>query len=285
MNGSSDSDFARISKAILFLKENRHRNPSLSEIASTVHLSPEHFQKLFYRWAGVSPKQFVQSMKIDAARELLRSEQLTLSETSASIGLSTTSRLHDLFIHFEAMTPAEFRSGGKGLIIEFAWCETLFGTALIASTERGICYLGFHDTKNGFHDLQMRYPMATFQENQNHFHAQALLWFQRSEEKKNIRLHIYGTAFQVQVWQALLRIPEGNLATYGQIAKAINRIGSSRAVGSAVGHNPISFLIPCHRVIRQDGTWGQYHWGEERKTQMILWEAEQAITFNQQASL
>ena len=271
----STSDYNRIATAITYIKENFRDQPSLEAIAEQVHLSPIHFQKMFSDWAGVSPKKFLQYMSIEYAKSILRENQATLSDTAFETGLSGTGRLHDLFMTIEGMTPAEFKNGGEQLKINFSFSETLFGNVIIASTKKGICYLAFYEDKNLALELLVNvFPKAIYEQLTDIHQANALSFFSKNwDNAANIKLHLKGTPFQLKVWEALLKIPMGKLSTYSSIALSINNEQASRAVGSAVGDNPVAFLIPCHRVIRSTGEFGHYHWGPVRKTAMIGWEA------------
>jgi AraC family transcriptional regulator, regulatory protein of adaptative response / methylated-DNA-[protein]-cysteine methyltransferase len=264
-------DYQRIEQAIRYIRENFQEQPDLDEIARQIHLSPFHFQRLFKEWAGVSPKKFLQFTSIEHAKQLLQ-EQKTLATVSFETGLSGTSRLHDLFIQIEGMTPGEYQNGGKNLHIHYSHAETIFGNILIASTEKGICHISFVSEKTDppEADIMHRFPAATL-EQKTDLHQQAALKMFRDDwsDLDRIKLHLKGTPFQVKVWNALLQIPTGSLRSYHDIAKEIGDAGSSRAVGTAVGSNPIAYLIPCHRVITSSGKLGGYHWGVDRKTAMI----------------
>ncbi|MDP1924823.1 MAG: methylated-DNA--[protein]-cysteine S-methyltransferase [Thiobacillus sp.] len=270
------SDYDRIAEAISFIVNRVDSQPSLQEIAQHLHLSPFHFQRLFSRWAGVTPKRFLQVLTLERAKQLL-SESKPLLEVSDTLGLSSGSRLYDHFVHLEAVTPGEYKMGGTGLALEYAVHDTPFGKAFIAITPRGICRFAFltHAESDGqLHDLQKAWPRATVQE--NHQRTLAVIQAMFGEEKKRDRplsLHVSGTNFQISVWKALLQIPPAKVASYTQIATAIGHPGSARAVGQAVGANPVALLIPCHRVIQQSGKLGGYHWGETRKQAIHAWES------------
>lgn len=269
------TDYDRIATAITFIRENFREQPSLDAVAEKVHLSPFHFQKLFSDWAGVSPKKFLQYLSVEYAKGLLKEKRATLFDAAFETGLSGTGRLHDLFIKIEGMTPGEFKNGGEDLNIHFSYSETPFGNIIIASTTKGICYLAFYDEKMiAFEELKKKFPNAGYEQMSDFHQAKALTFFNRNwNEPSAINLHLKGTPFQIKVWEALLKIPMGRLSTYSTIAASINNLKASRAVGSAVGDNPVAYLIPCHRVIRSTGEFGQYHWGTTRKTAMIGWEA------------
>jgi AraC family transcriptional regulator of adaptative response/methylated-DNA-[protein]-cysteine methyltransferase len=269
------SDFERIAAAISYLKENFRSQPTLEMIAQQVNLSPFHFQKMFSDWAGVSPKKFVQYLSIEYAKNILKEKQATLFDTALETGLSGTGRLHDLFITIEGMTPAEFKNGGETLAINYSFSETPFGNVIVASTAKGICYLAFYDEEQiAFAQLQRLFPKAVYRLMSDLHQANAIRFFGKDGSDLNaLKLHLKGTPFQVKVWEALLKIPMGKLVTYSTIAGSISHVKASRAVGSAVGDNPVAFLIPCHRVIRSTGEFGDYHWGAVRKSAMIGWEA------------
>lgn len=270
------SDYDRIAEAISFIVSRVNNQPSLQEIARHLHLSPFHFQRLFCRWAGVTPKRFLQVLTLERAKELLR-ESKPLLEVSESLGLSSGSRLYDHFVHLEAVTPGEYKMGGVGLTIEYAVHDTPFGKAFIATTQRGICSFAFLERveiEDHLIDLKSKWPHATLHENRQRTLGVVQTMF--SSEKKMdhpVSLHVCGTNFQISVWKALLRIPPAAVASYSHVASAIGRPNSARAVGLAVGANPVALLIPCHRVIRQSGKLGGYHWGERRKHAIHAWES------------
>jgi len=264
-------NYDRIADAIDYIRENFRAQPGLEEIAGKVHLSPYHFQRLFTEWAGVSPKKFLQYISVEHAKSILKEQRATVFDAAFETGLSGTSRLHDLFIHIEGMTPGEYRNGGADLEIHYSFAESPFGNILVASTRKGICYMAFVDD---LADLQSHYPGARFHQMTDLIQQNALYIFTKDwRELQPIRLHLKGTEFQLKVWETLLKIPMGGLSTYKDIAGRLGNANASRAVGSAVGENPVAFLIPCHRVIRSEGVIGQYHWGARRKTAMIGWEA------------
>lgn len=278
MDKQEEVDFSRIAKAINYISTNYKLQPDLDMLASAVHMSPHHFQRMFHSWAGTTPKKFLQYVSIERAKEVLRGPSVRLTDATDEVGLSGTGRLHDLFMQIEGMTPAEYRDGGKALQIRYSFAESPFGHILVASTGKGICYLAFHATEEeGLAVLQKKFPNAQVDQMLDMLQQEALFIFQKDWSRlSEIKLHLKGTAFQLKVWEALLRIPLGGLATYGQVAAFINQPGASRAVGSAVGDNPVAFLIPCHRVIQSTGVFGHYHWGAERKAAIIGWEAAQA---------
>jgi AraC family transcriptional regulator, regulatory protein of adaptative response / methylated-DNA-[protein]-cysteine methyltransferase len=278
-------DFQRIEQAIHYIRENFRDQPDLDNIAQQVHLSPFHFQRLFREWAGVSPKKFLQFTSIEYAKQLLQ-EQKTLATVSFETGLSGTSRLHDLFIQVEGMTPGEYQQGGKNLHIYYSRAETIFGNILIASTNKGICHISFirEGSESPETEIMNRFPASLLEQKTDLQQQQALKLFRDDWSDLNrIKLHLKGTPFQIKVWNALLHIPMGSLKSYLQIAHEIGDTRASRAVGTAIGNNPVAFLIPCHRVITSSGNLGGYHWGEDRKSAMIGWEAArkaQGLTLN-----
>jgi AraC family transcriptional regulator of adaptative response/methylated-DNA-[protein]-cysteine methyltransferase len=270
-------DYQRIEQAIRFIRENFQDQPDLDEIARQVHLSPFHFQRLFKDWAGVSPKKFLQFTSIEYAKQLLQ-EQKTLTTVSFETGLSGTSRLHDLFVQIEGMTPGEYQQGGKNLHIYYSYAETVFGNILIASTEKGICHLSFMQEAPDLIDLTNRFPAATLEQKTDLHQQQALKMFREDwSDLDKIKLHLKGTPFQIKVWNALLQIPMGSLTSYLNIAHEIGDPKASRAVGTAIGNNPIAYIIPCHRVITSSANLGGYHWGIDRKSALIGWEASKKV--------
>jgi AraC family transcriptional regulator of adaptative response/methylated-DNA-[protein]-cysteine methyltransferase len=277
MTEQNNINFERITQAIGYLKDNFKDQPNLDEVAEKVHLSPFHFQKLFTDWAGVSPKKFLQYLSIGHAKKLLANTSSTLFDTALQTGLSGTGRLHDLFVNIEGMTPGEYKNGGENLSISYSFSSTPFGTILAASTAKGICHLAFADDEaDAFSVLKQKFPNAHYTEATDAFQTEALNAFSSGTSADKIKLHLKGTPFQLKVWEALLNIPTGNLVTYGGIAQMIDSPKASRAVGSAVGDNPVAFIIPCHRVIQSTGIMGNYHWGSSRKAAMIGWESAKA---------
>lgn len=275
METSDQIDYQRIEKAIEYLKTNFKQQPSLDNIAAHVHLSPFHFQRMFKEWAGVSPKQFLQYLSIEYAKGILKNQNGKLAEAAYETGLSGTSRLHDLFIKIEGMTPGEFKNGGQQLQINYSFAESPFGRLLVASTAKGVCYMAFSDDSDlAFKELQELFPNAKYQQVLDQLQQHALYIFNSDWSRlSEVKLHLKGTDFQIKVWETLLKIPAGDLATYAEIATELQNPKANRAVGSAVGKNPVAFLIPCHRVIKSTGELGQYHWGATKKTAMIGWEA------------
>jgi AraC family transcriptional regulator, regulatory protein of adaptative response / methylated-DNA-[protein]-cysteine methyltransferase len=274
MTEQENINYMRIAEAIAYIKVNFKAQPNLDEVAKEVNLSPFHFQRLFSEWAGTSPKKFLQYITVEYAKTLLKENQATLFETTHETGLSGTGRLHDLFINIEGMTPAEYKNGGKHLSINYSFAESPFGNIIVASTEKGICYMAFSDNESiAFSIMQNSFPNAHFKQVDDMIQQNALYIFSQDWSKlKEIKLHLKGTDFQLKVWQTLLKIPLGQLTTYGAIANQIDSPNASRAVGTAIGHNPVAFLIPCHRVIQSTGMLGGYMWGNTRKTAIIGWE-------------
>lgn len=272
---NSVQDYQRVADAIGFLVNHRQQQPSLAELASHCGLSPQHFQRLFSRWAGISPKRFLQLLTVERAKQLLDDHHvLGLSD---ELGLSSGSRLYDHFVQLEAASPGEFKSGGQGLTIEYAIQASPFGEVFIARSPRGICSLQFLDAGGeaaALQSLATQWPKALIYHNPTiGADDVAAIFASGVAAGKPISLHVRGTNFQVSVWRALLRIPPSHFASYGQIAKALDKPRASRAVGTAVGANPIAMLIPCHRVIQQSGALGGYRWGLNRKQAIHVWEA------------
>lgn len=278
MNEQQQINYQRIAESIEFIKSNFKSQPSLDDIAEHVHLSPFHFQRIFSEWAGTTPKKFLQYTSIEHAKKLLTINQATLFDTAIETGLSGTGRLHDLFVNIEGMTPAEYKNGGKNLFINYSFAESPFGNLLVASTNKGLCYMSFDDN-NSLNDLKQKFPNANFQQKLDLIQQNALFIFQNDWSKlSKIKLHLKGTDFQLKVWETLLKIPMGRLSTYGKIAMQIGNTNASRAVGTAIGSNPIAFLIPCHRVIQSSGNIGGYMWGSTRKSAIIGWESAKSDT-------
>ncbi|SIT24108.1 bifunctional helix-turn-helix domain-containing protein/methylated-DNA--[protein]-cysteine S-methyltransferase [Chryseobacterium gambrini] len=275
MSTQNQIDYERIAKAIDYIRSNFKLQPSLEEVAEKIHLSPAHFQKMFSDWAGTSPKKFLQFISLEHAKSLLKEEKASLFDTAYETGLSSTSRLHDLFVKIEGMSPAEYKNGGKSLNINYSFSESPFGKVIAASTEKGICYMAFEtDQHKALGNLQAKFPNASFFERKDDFQNNALSIFSKDwSELNTIKLHLKGTDFQLKVWESLLTIPMGKLSTYGNLADKIGNPNASRAVGTAIGSNPVAFLIPCHRVIQSTGKIGGYMWGSERKQLIIGWES------------
>ncbi|MET3114341.1 AraC family transcriptional regulator of adaptative response/methylated-DNA-[protein]-cysteine methyltransferase [Pedobacter sp. CG_S7] len=277
---SQDSiNYQRIAEAIDYIKVNFKSQPDLNDVAEKLNLSPFHFQRLFSEWAGVSPKKFLQYLSLDYAKSLLKEQQATLFDAAMKTGLSGTSRLHDLFLTIEGMTPGEYKNGGAQLYINYSFADSLFGKIIIASTHKGICYLAFVEVEEeAFAMLLKAFPNAQYQKHEQTMHKKAIQLFNKDcSDAAEVKLHLKGSPFQLKVWEALLKIPAGKLATYGTIAAGLNNPKACRAVGSAIGKNPIAFIIPCHRVIQSTGIIGGYHWGTTRKTAIIGWEAAKTL--------
>ncbi|MFS0490593.1 bifunctional helix-turn-helix domain-containing protein/methylated-DNA--[protein]-cysteine S-methyltransferase [Leadbetterella byssophila] len=275
MNDQQQLNYNRIAQAIEYITEHFKEQPQLDEVAEMVHLSPFHFQRLFKEWAGTTPKKFLQYTSLQYAKRLLQDQQATLFDTAYQTGLSGTGRLHDLFIQMEGMTPAEFKNGGRNLSIQYSFADSPFGKVIVASTSKGICHMAFEeDEDQAVWNLQQKFPFAKYQNLFDDLQANALSIFQTDwTQLKQIKLHLKGTEFQLKVWEALLKIPFAGVSTYGKIADQIGQPTASRAVGTAIGSNPVAFLIPCHRVIQSTGYLGGYMWGKTRKTAMLGWEA------------
>lgn len=277
MSVQEEINYRRIAEAIRILVSNHREPPSLEQLAEQVNLSPFHFQRLFSEWAGTTPKKFLQYISITHAKQVLSNRQTTLADAAFETGLSGTGRLHDLFVTMEGMTPAEYRNGGKELQINYQVSDTRFGKVLVASTQKGICHLSFYEQQeNALDELRSRFPNAAYANRSTQIQERALKIFEETGGSGKIRLHVKGTPFQLKVWEALLRIPSGRLLTYGDLASEINQPSASRAVGTAIGSNPVAYVIPCHRVIQSTGLFGGYMWGPDRKTAIIGWEMAQA---------
>ncbi len=272
-------DYALIRKAIMFLSETWSEHPALEDLARHLELSPAHAQKLFKRWCGLSPKEFVQAIAIDRARQLLEGAASVL-DTAHEVGLSGGSRLHDLFVTHEAMTPGDYKRRGEGLKITYGFHVCPFGEALVMATERGICGMAFvnedaaQTRREALEDMTRRWPRAIFVEQPALTAPLADRVFEPKawSAEKPVRLVLIGTDFEIRVWESLLKIPMGRAVSYGDIARHLGQPTASRAVGTAVGRNPISFAVPCHRVMRGDGQLAGYHWGLTRKRALISWE-------------
>jgi AraC family transcriptional regulator, regulatory protein of adaptative response / methylated-DNA-[protein]-cysteine methyltransferase len=281
MSEQQSINYKRIAEAISYIEKNFKNQPNLDEVAEKVNMSPFHFQRLFSEWVGTSPKKFLQFTTVEYAKSLLLNNKTTLFDAAYQAGLSGTGRLHDLFVSLEGMTPAEFKNGGRDLRINFSFAATIFGTILVASTSKGICYMAFCDDQEiAFQTLKSHFPNAYINNQIDSIQRNVLAIFNQDlcslhlSSLSKIKLHLKGTDFQLKVWQTLLKIPMGQLTSYGLIANEINNPKASRAVGTAIGSNPVAFLIPCHRVIQASGAFGDYMWGSARKTAMIAWEAQ-----------
>lgn len=275
MNEKDCINYPKIAEAIDYVKTHFKEKINLEEVAEKLHLTQADFQQLFVEWARTNPTQFFQHTSIEYAKKLLKGKQATLFETAENTELSDTNDRHDLFIRIEPMTAAELTNGGENLSINYSYGQSPFGPILVASTTKGICHLAFLEDKNiAIAVLQHRFPNASLKQNSDPIQQNALLIFNYDWQKINpITLHLKGTDFQLKVWTALLKIPKGQLSTYGNIANQIGKPTASRAVGTAIGDNPIAFLIPCHRVIQSSGKMSGYMWGKTRKIAIIGWEA------------
>jgi len=269
-------DYARIEQVIYYLEKNASRQPSLSEIAEHIHLSEYHFQRLFTHWVGISPKRFLQFITKEHAKQLL-AKSASILEATYQVGLSSPGRLHDLFITWEAVTPGEYKLRGEGLTISYGFHPTPFGEILLGSTERGICNLSFvmpSGRSAALEVLHKNWPKALLAENPSITQPLVAGIFRTSLQNAEHPLHLYlsGSNFQLKVWEALLRIPSGNVVSYRDIAGYLGEPNASRAVGNALARNPVAVLIPCHRVIHSLGEFGNYHYGEARKVALLGWE-------------
>lgn len=271
------SDHRRVADAIGFLAERWRAQPSLDETAAHVGASPHHFQRVFRRLTGVSPKRFVQSLSADRAERLL-TDRAPLLDAAYASGLSGPGRLHDLTVSVRAMTPGELRRGGAGITLRWGVHETPFGACFVAVTARGVAEVAFvEDGDDPDAELAARWPGATRREDRVATRGIVDAMLDASSRGGPPTLHLKGTNFQIRVWKALLAIPPGRVTTYGAIAAAIGRPGAARAVGRAVGTNPVSVLIPCHRVLAANGALGGYRWGLERKRALLAWEGARQV--------
>jgi len=269
------TDYDRIAAVIRYVDAHRLEQPGLNTLAEQVGLSSSHLHRLFVRWAGLTPKEFLQSLTLSCAKERLLAGNSVL-ESALEAGLSGPGRLHDLCIKLESATPGEIKNGGSGWVIHAGCADSPFGPCLIAESPRGICHLSF-DPAPAWNYLQTIWPNAELVRDDQRAAALCARMFHRQPTEapsslQPMKLFVRGTAFQVVVWQALLRIPEGRLASYGHLAKAVGNPRASRAVGTAIGNNPVAFLIPCHRIIRETGALGGYRWGPIRKKAIQAWE-------------
>lgn len=271
---SQHRHFDQVSKAIAFIQANVKSQPSLNAIAEHVGLSPHHFQRIFSEWAGTSPKKFLQFLSITHAKKLLKQPHTSVQDAAFETGLSGASRLHDLFIHIEGMTPGEYKNGGEHLTIHYSFAHTPFGKILVAATTKGICHMAFCTNEDtALAELKQELPKAHYHSRLDEIQQNALLIFNFEKHAlPPIKLHLKGTDFQLKVWASLLNIPLGELASYGALATHIGQPKAARAVGSAIALNPIAYLIPCHRVIQASGVLGNYRWDASRKAAMIGWE-------------
>ena len=266
--------YQTVANALAYIRANAKSQPNLEELAEHACMSSFHFQRVFKDWAGVSPKKFLQYLTLQHAKAVM-AQSGNLAEAAEYSGLSGTSRLHDLFIRIEGVTPGAFKQQGEQLQIKYSTAACQFGQYIIASTEKGICHLHFfRNETEALNELKQTWPKANLIPAPDTQHEQVQTFFQNTNpQTEKIKLHLQGTPFQIKVWEALLRIPEGGLASYASLAQHIGQPTASRAVGTAIGSNPIAFLIPCHRVIKSVGGIGEYRWGSERKMAMIGWEA------------
>lgn len=280
------TDYRRIAAAIEFLRAHRRQQPGLPELAAQLGLSESHVQKLFSRWAGVSPKRFLQFLTVEYAKRCMQ-ESGDLLDIADAAGLSGGGRLHDLFVNMEALSPGEFKRAAAGVTIRYGVHETPFGEALIADTPRGICHLEFVPAAHrraALDALRARWPGASFEHSpvQSAALLDSIFAGGRRSEALPLSLWVSGSNFQVQVWRALLRIPFSHLLNYRQVAGLIGRPQAARAVGTAIAANPVAYIIPCHRVLQSTGEFGSYHWGEARKAALVAWEAAQAAGENRE---
>ncbi len=269
----SDLNYERVATAINYLSQNFKKQPELEEVAQQVHLSPHHFQRIFKEWAGVSPKQFMQYLSLEYLREKIF-DTSNIIQAADAVGYTAQSRVYDLFVTIEAVTPNEYKRLGKGLLIQYGFHQTPFGECLIGITSKGICALSFIDVTNKQQELDCffdKWSLANLEFAPENTQKVVDQIFSQNNNNK-ARLLVKGTNFQLKVWEALIKIPNGSVATYQSIANAIQNPKAVRAVGTAIGNNPIAFLIPCHRVIRKDGQIGEYHWGRTRKKALIGYE-------------
>jgi AraC family transcriptional regulator, regulatory protein of adaptative response / methylated-DNA-[protein]-cysteine methyltransferase len=267
------TDYDVVEAAIVYLESHFAEQPELADVARHVHLSEAHFQRVFRRWAGISPKRFLQFLTAEHARRLLEGSASVL-DASYAVGLSGGGRLHDLMINVHAATPGEVKTGGAGIEIRYGVHPSPFGDAFVASTPRGLCALAFvspEDPDKSLRELRRRWPGATLIEDVAGTADIARTAF--GEGSNQLSLYLKGTNFQIRVWEALLRVPAGRAICYEDIARDIGQPTAMRAVGAAVGQNPIGYLIPCHRVLRKSGVFGDYHWGAPRKKAILAWES------------
>jgi len=277
IEGGRHRDYARIERAIRFIVVHHTERPDLDRLAEVAGVSKYHFDRMFHRWAGVSPLRFVQLVALTRGKRLL-AEGRSVLDASLDLGFSGPSRLHDLFVTLDAVTPGDFKGRGEGLRIRYGLHDSPFGRCLVGLTERGICWLSFVDEGqggDGLSELRQSYPEAKLKKEEEATCEIVRRVFDPDgrADRTSLRLHVCATNFQAKVWAALVQVPPGAVVTYGELARILGQPGASRAVGSAVAANPVSVLIPCHRVIRETGSIGEYRWGSERKQALLAWEA------------
>ncbi|MDZ4298928.1 MAG: methylated-DNA--[protein]-cysteine S-methyltransferase [Moraxellaceae bacterium] len=275
------SDYDRIANAMAYLVDKAADQPSLEEVAAHVHLSPYHFQRLFCRWAGTTPKRFLQALTLERSKALLDNSH-SLLDVSHELGLSGSSRLHDHFVQLEAVTPGEYKDRGKQLKIQYGVHSTPLGRLFVAVTPRGVCragFMDFHSMEALLDDLHKAWPYSLITESTQSTRYVIDAFFNSRVVSRNgpLSLHVSGTNFQIAVWRALLRIPSGAVASYAQVAESLGTPKAARAVGNAIGANPVALLIPCHRVIQQSGALGGYRWGPTKKLMVQTWEKMQDV--------
>lgn len=270
--------FSHVADAIESITRNYREQPSLFDKAEECNISSPHLQRLFTEWAGVSPKKFLHYISANHVRKVLENRQEILADAASLLEFSDAESSHDVCIRIERMTQAEYKVGGRGLVINYGFADTRFGEVLVASTSKGVCHMAFSDDREqALNELGQHFPFAVFERSSDELQERALAVFRMDGSvHKEVVLHLRGTEFQLKVWEALLKIPMGALVTYGDIARCLDSSKASRAVGTAVGDNPVAYLIPCHRVIRSTGALGEYHWGITRKSALIGWEAARA---------
>lgn len=273
------SDYDRIASAMTYLVDRAADQPSLEEIAAHVHLSPYHFQRVFCQWAGTTPKRFLQVLTLERGKVLLENAH-SLLDVSHELGLSGSSRLHDHFVQLEAVTPGEYKSRGKQVHIEYGVHSTPLGSIFVAVTQRGVCraeFMDFNNMDDLLESLHNAWPLSSIRESVSSTRHVVDAFFGSNTATKHgpLSIHVKGTNFQIAVWRALLKIPPGAVASYGQVATALGAPRSARAVGNAIGANPVALLIPCHRVIQQSGALGGYRWGPAKKLMVQTWERMQ----------
>lgn len=281
MSTETNINYQRIENAIRYLEENFQRQPELDEVAEKIHLSPFHFQRLFTDWVGISPKRFLQFLTVDFLKQKLQDSK-NLVEAADAAGLSSQSRVYDLFTTLEAVTPQEYKLSGAGISVEYGFHESPFGTCLLGTTERGVCWLSFlseeDSPKSEMEKMKEHWNQSVFRQNQELTSGILSRVFDaQPQASQKLHLLVKGTNFQVKVWEALLRLPMGSVTTYQGIAEKIANPKAMQAVGSAVGSNHIAYLIPCHRVIRKDGVLGEYRWSAARKKSIIGWEMAKSL--------